>query len=91
MKKYWLRWGLIALSINIFLSFLGVVIGFYAHDISDAYGSFAEKIFDFFATILLYTPLGGEGFQFPELFLISFGSWFLVGVLLGFVYGKFRK
>lgn len=90
-KRHWLKGGITALGINIFLSLAGVIISFSTHDISDAYGIIAEKVFNFFAAILLYLPLGKEGFQFPELFIISLGFWFLIGASFGCIYGKIKE
>ena len=51
----------------------------------------AEKIFNFFATILLIAPLSDAGFSFGESLLISAVYVFLVGALIGWLYGKYKN
>ncbi len=87
MKRYILSGGLIVLAFGSILGLLLFSVAFSAHD-SDAYGVIAEKIFNFFATILLIAPLSGQGFSFGESLLISAVYLFLIGALIGWVYGK---
>ncbi len=90
-KRYWLRGGIAGLVFNAIFTLPGIIIGIFAHDVSDAFGTVAEKIFNFFGTILLYIPLGKEGFQFPLLFVISFGFTSIVGAVIGWIYGKIKN
>ncbi len=87
-SQYWLWGGISGLVIGAVLSGILFVIAFAVHDISDAFGPLAENIFDFFAYALLITPLSNEGFSFNISLVISAAWVFLIGAVLGWIYGK---
>ena len=90
-KRYWLRGGKIAVIVCAILYLCLFVVGFSAHDLSDAYGSSVENIFSFIANIILIAPLSAEGFSTMESILISGVCSFLVGAFLGLLYGKVKN
>jgi hypothetical protein len=91
MKKYWLRGGISGLIFGLILYvglFLVAATG--VHDISDTYGIIAEKIFNLFAHISLIIPLDRAGFSPGETFIISGIYTFVLGAIIGFIYGKIK-
>lgn len=75
-----------AIGIVFHVILFSVAIG--VHDISDAYSSFVDGIFSFFADILLLEPLSSQGFSYGESLVISAIFIFSVGVFAGWIYGK---
>lgn len=90
-KRYWLRGGLIALVFGSIVSLGLSFFSFSTHDISDVYGSLTETVFNFFANILMISPLRREGFSVLQTIVIMAVYLFLLGSFIGYFYGKFKN
>ena len=90
-KRYWLIGAISGLTIGAVILLVLGIVGLTAHNISDQYGLVAENVFNFFSNITLITFLSKEGFLFPESIIICLVYYFLIGAIIGSVYGKTKN
>lgn len=90
-RRYWLIGGVggVIVALIMLLILYSVAVG--VHDIGDAYGPLAESIFGFIGTVLLITPLSNAGFSLGVSVFIMIPYAFLLGALVGLLYGKIKK
>lgn len=86
-KRYWLRGGITGAMLAIIIVFI-FLSPFFDVVVPDSYNGLIQSIF---LIIFLLTPIILWGKSFLYMYVIGPVVWFILGAIIGLIYGKIKK